>query len=482
MNAHDSVRMEDALLGLGYGQVDEPSAADLFLVNTCSIREKAEHKLMSLLGRLRPLKAARPHLVIVVAGCVAQQEGDRLLRKAPMVDLVIGPDNIPELPALLADIEQGAPPRARTVFDLDNPTFLPARQHSLGLQASTGLGTSLKAKYPEVSSFVTIMKGCDERCTYCIVPYTRGPERYRSADSIIDEVRTLSEAGVREITLLGQTVNSWYEPDAEQDKDMPSRTRSSEFASLLRRIAQEAPKLLRLRYTSPHPKHITPELIQAHADLELLPRHVHMPVQSGSNAVLKRMLRRYTREEYIDRVQALQNTPNLTLSTDIIVGFPGESEEDFESHPRSRSYCGFCLRVRVQILGTSLHTRTQTKNDVSEEEKDRRLQALLALVESQQQRHLHTLVGTKQKVLMEASDHGKGRSERNEIVHFDTPNIECTPGALLEVTIEEAYKHSLRGRVENVLVEAPVHPKVSAHLEPKRSLPIVSQSKSATAI
>ena len=246
MNMHDSRRIEEVLGAHGYSATDEAELADLILVNTCSVREKAEHKLMSLLGTLRPLKDARPGVLLAVAGCVAQQEGERLLRKAPYVDVVIGPDNIPELPSLVRAAEGGAPPAVRTVFDMDTPSFLHATPRGLGR---------------EVTAFVTVMKGCDERCTYCVVPHTRGPERYRAAGDIVDEVARLVDGGVREVTLLGQTVNSWYEP-GEGQRSRLEASRSA-FPALLRRIAREVPGLARLRYTSPHPRHLTDALVRS---------------------------------------------------------------------------------------------------------------------------------------------------------------------------------------------------------------------------
>ena len=312
MNVHDSRRIEEVLRHSGYREATEPALADLLVVNTCSVREKAEHKLMSLLGTFRPFKESQRGTVLAVAGCVAQQEGERLLKKAPFIDIVVGPDNIPELPALIRDVEQGAPPVARTVFDMDDPQFLRAQP---------------LAERREVTAYVTVMKGCDERCTFCIVPYTRGSERYRPADEIVEEIAGLVDGGVREVTLLGQTVNSWHEPgqaghiDEARSRISPS---SSEFPSLLRRIARETPELARLRYTSPHPRHVTPELVAAHAELDVLPKHVHLPVQSGSDRVLRRMARRYTADDYVARTDALKAArPGLTLSTDFIVGFPG---------------------------------------------------------------------------------------------------------------------------------------------------------------
>jgi tRNA-2-methylthio-N6-dimethylallyladenosine synthase len=439
MNVHDSRRIEEVLEAAGYAPTDESALADVVVVNTCSVREKAEHKLMSLLGTLRPLKDERPDAALVVAGCVAQQEGERLLKKAPHVDVVIGPDNIPDLPGLLRDADAGAPPTARTVFDLDDPRFLVA---------------SPRAGRPEVTAFVTTMKGCDERCTFCIVPTTRGSERYRPGDQIVDEVVRLVEGGVKEITLLGQTVNSWYEPERvtehkPRSKAAPSR---SAFAGLLRRIHEAAPALERLRYTSPHPRHLTPDLIAAHAELDVLASHLHLPVQSGSDRVLRRMSRRYSRAEYVERVSRLvREKPGLTLSTDMIVGFPGETEEDFRETLSLVREVGF-----VSLFGFKYSERPGVPalafgDDVPEEVKDERLARLFELAHELQTAHLRTLVGTEQRVLVEGKSKGgdtySGRTERNEIVHLEAPPGVDPTGHLVAVEILEPYRHSLRGRM-----------------------------------
>ncbi|HEY8426928.1 MAG TPA: tRNA (N6-isopentenyl adenosine(37)-C2)-methylthiotransferase MiaB [Sandaracinaceae bacterium] len=438
MNVHDSRRIEEVLRAAGWEPTDEAALAELIVFNTCSVREKAEHKLMSALGTVRPFKAERD-VVVAVAGCVAQQEGERLLARAPFVDVVIGPDNIPELPALVEHARNGGPPIARTVFDLDDPRFLSATP---------------SASRCEVTSYVTVMKGCDERCTFCVVPYTRGPERYRSADEIVAEVRALVAGGVREVTLLGQTVNSWFEPGS-------GGARTSQFASLLRRIAREVPELVRLRYTSPHPRHLTDELIAAHAELEVLPRHVHLPVQSGSDRVLKRMLRRYTREHYLARVAALREAvPGLTLSTDLIVGFPGETDEDFALTLSLIEEAGFVAAFAFKYSPRPNTPALKLGDDVPEHVKDERLQAVLARIEAQQSAHLASLVGTETEVLVEgpsAKGAGRftGRSSRNEIVHVVAPEGVDPTGRLVRVRIEEAFKHSLLGRMEGALWAAP---------------------------
>jgi tRNA-2-methylthio-N6-dimethylallyladenosine synthase len=439
MNVHDSRRIEEVLRQSGYREATEPALADLLIVNTCSVREKAEHKLMSLLGTFRPFKESQRGTVLAVAGCVAQQEGEKLQKKAPFVDIVLGPDNIPELPALIRDVEQGAPPVTRTVFDMDDPQFLRAKPH---------------ADRREVTAFVTVMKGCDERCTFCIVPYTRGSERYRPADEIVGEIAELVRGGVREVTLLGQTVNSWHEPgEAADAAKAASRTAasSSQFPSLLRRIAREVPELARLRYTSPHPRHITPELVAAHAELDVLPAHVHLPVQSGSDRVLRRMARRYTAEEYIARTDALKSARDgLTLSADFIVGFPGETEEDFEQTleliRRVRFVAAFAFKYSPRPYTPSL----KLGDDVPEDVKDDRLARLFTVVETQQRAHLHSLVGSDLQVLVEGPSPGdtgrfSGRSERNEIVHLIAPEGYDPTGELVTVTIDEPFRHSLSG-------------------------------------
>jgi tRNA-2-methylthio-N6-dimethylallyladenosine synthase len=452
MNEHDSTRMREVLERAGYTETGEVSAADLIVVNTCSVREKAEQKLRSELGRLAILKQERPHVVLAVAGCVAQQEGQKLLDRVPALDLVLGPDNIPELPKLLRELEGGSPPIVRTVHDVERPEFLRAEPK----KAST--------------AFVTVMKGCDERCSFCIVPHTRGPERYRPSSEVVAEVRALSEAGVGEITLLGQTVNSYRDPERAlgavtgsgeipwtETHPTTAREDESEFAALLRAIAAGAPKLKRLRYTSPHPRHLTMSLIRAHAELSVLARHAHLPVQSGSDRVLKRMIRRYSVAEYLERVAMLRSlVPGITLSTDVIVGFPGETRQDFQATLELVERVGF-----TGLFGFKYSVRPYTpaqklEDDVTEDEKNERLQLLLALASELRARHLATLVGTDQAVLCEGP--GKtgysGRSEQAEIVHFGAQRD--LSGELVNVRIVEAFKNSLLGELVDPTLRAPL--------------------------
>jgi tRNA-2-methylthio-N6-dimethylallyladenosine synthase len=433
MNVHDSDRMGETLARAGHTRADSIEEAKLVVFNTCSVREKAEQKLRSELGRFKHRKASEADFILAVSGCVAQQEGQALLKSVPHVDLVIGPDNIGELPSLLESIAHGSPPIARTVFDNEAPSFLTA----------TGAGET------PVSAFVTTMKGCDERCSFCIVPYTRGSERYRSAADILAEIELLCRAGAREITLLGQTVDSFRDPALPPPlSDDPDE---SQFPHLLEAIARRIPQLARLRYTSPHPRHLTPSLITAHATLPLLASHVHMPVQSGSDRILRRMIRRYTRAEYIARTQALKAAkPGLTLSTDIIVGFPGETREDFEATLSLVREVGF-----VSLFGFAYSQRPNTPalklaDDVPDEEKRSRLGELFAVADELTQAHLQTLLGTQQTILVEGPSKAnantlQGRTERNEIIHIAQDKELDLTGEIVEVRVDEVFRHSLSG-------------------------------------
>jgi tRNA-2-methylthio-N6-dimethylallyladenosine synthase len=464
MNVHDSRCIEDVLQASGGSLAAGVQDADLVVFNTCSVREKAEQKLRSEVGKLAVVKLSRPGLVVAVAGCVATQEAERLLARIRHIDLVVGPDNIPELPALVMEQLAGAPPVVRTQHDLAAPRFLTA---------------SPRPGEAPVVAFVTTMKGCDERCTFCVVPYTRGPERYRPAQEIVDEAKRFVLAGSREILLLGQTVNSFRDAELATVQSTAQRSApqeagesgESQFAQLLRLIAAEVPRydpehpeapgLVRLRYTSPHPRHVTESLVRAHAELDVLARHVHLPVQSGSDRVLRRMLRRYTRAEYLQRARRLTLArPGLTLSTDVIVGFPGETEEDFADTLSLVREVGF-----VSLFAFTYSPRPHTPalrlaDDIAESLKRERLARLFETANTMAAAYLSTLVGTRQWVLVEGpskSEAGKGetrafaaarvqgRTERNEIVHVQGPEVRSLVGQLVEVEITQAHGHSLAG-------------------------------------
>lgn len=477
MNQHDSERIGEVLREAGYVEASGPDSADVVVLNTCSVREKAEQKLRSEVGRVGLLKAENPRLVIAVAGCVAQEEGEKLLKRLPQIDILIGPDNISDLPSLLYEVEHGGVRQVRTEFDLEAPRFLSARPEARGVGAT---------------AFVTVMKGCNERCSFCIVPHTRGPERYRPAREIVAEIERLVLAGVREITLLGQTVNSYRDPEASlspaegaglhpfmETPRVKAHEDESEFPALLRAIAARVPELRRLRYTSPHPRHLTWSLILAHRDLPVLARHVHLPVQSGSDRVLKRMIRRYSVAEYRERVARLRaEVSGITLSTDVIVGFPGETAEDFERTLELVSDVGF-----TGLFGFKYSERPHTPSqrladDVPEAEKSARLERLFALSDGIRQRHLASLVGSDQDVLIEGR--GKngactGRTLRHEIVHVPL-DLEAV-GELVPVRITRAFKNSLEGEVDPSWLEAlralPARSRARALYSERRALPVV---------
>jgi tRNA-2-methylthio-N6-dimethylallyladenosine synthase len=464
MNVHDSDRMIEVLESHGWRPGASAADADLVVLNTCSVREKAEQKLRSEAGKLAKLKRERPDLVLCVAGCVAQQEGDKLLARIPHLDLVVGPDNLAEIPALVLAQRAGEPPVSRTVFDVEAPRFLAARPRP--------------GRAP-VSAFVTTMKGCDERCSFCVVPYTRGPERYRPAADIADEVVRWALAGAREVVLLGQTVDSFRDPALPLPaSDDPDETQFPELLRLLARAA-EGRGLARLRYTSPHPRHATASLARAHAELCVLARHVHLPAQSGSDRMLRRMIRRYTRAEYVERAARLQRArPGLTLSTDVIVGFPGETLADFEETLSLVREVGF-----TSLFGFKFSRRPHTPalrlaDDVPEEEKSERLARLFEVSEAQGRAHLARLVGTRQEVLLENDGEPRdeltlatGRSAQNEIVHVEVPPGRRCAGELVTVEIERANKHSLFARLAADLVAS--LPLGSRAMPKPRALPLV---------
>ncbi len=436
MNVHDSQRMGDILRTTGMHEADSPSDADLIVVNTCSVREKAEAKLDSELGQLKRLKKHSRPPVLAVAGCVARQRGQALLDRMPYVDIVLGPDRIQDLPALARAAADGAPPVVHTAFDIDSPTFL-------------RIGTSSSLGAP--SAFVAISKGCDERCSFCIVPSTRGPERHRPADEIVAEIDALVSGGAKEIVLLGQTVNGYRDPSgALADRRAGRGIASSDFPALLRRIADQVPALKRLRYTSPHPRYFDRSLADAHRDLDVLCRHVHMPVQSGSDPVLRRMLRRHSRQEYLESVRMLREArADMTFGTDLIVGFPGETDDDFAqtlSLMREVRFAGvFAFKYSPRPDTAAL----KLDGELPDEVKSDRLARLFELSDDLLAAHFATLVGTVQHVLVEeqgprGDGRLSGRTERNEIVHLPAG---LALGDIVPVRIQRAFRHSLEGVV-----------------------------------
>jgi tRNA-2-methylthio-N6-dimethylallyladenosine synthase len=425
MNFHDSERLTGLLEEEGYERAPDESTADLLVVNTCSVRERAEDKLYARLAELGPGSArARPDRVIAVAGCVAQQEGQRLLERAPHVDAIVGTQRLRRLPALLADVDLGRAPRVDTDPHDDVSFPLGVARHS-----------------DPVRAWVTIIEGCNEFCSFCVVPYTRGHERMRPAAAILAEVAEAVRTGHVEVQLLGQIVNHYQAPDDPR----------CDFAGLLERVnAVEGVK--RIRFASPHPRHVTDRLVAAMRDLPKVCKHLHLPVQSGSNAVLRAMRRRYTREQYIEGIDRLRaSVADIEISTDVIVGFPGETEADFERtldllrRVGFQSLYSFKYSARPNTLA-----RKRLYDDVPESEKTRRIMALQALQrEIQTDRH-RRYVGSTCEVLVDSlsrrgpSDLG-GRTSGNVVVSF--PGRSDWLGRLVAVGITEATPHGLRGRL-----------------------------------
>jgi len=392
MNVYDSDRMTDALAGAGYEATDRPEGADLIILNTCHIRERAAEKVYSELGRLRALKEERARAglptMVAVAGCVAQAEGAEIIHRASVVDLVFGPQTYHELPALLARaavqpgvVETGMP--AEDKFER-LPVPAPARAASRGH-----------------SAFLTVQEGCDKFCTFCVVPYTRGAESSRPVRQILAEAERLAEAGVREITLLGQNVNAYHgRGDDGQDWSL---------ARLLGRLA-EIPGLFRLRYTTSHPRDMADDLIAAHRDLAALMPFLHLPVQSGSDAVLKRMNRRHGRAEYLRLVERIRAArPDIALSSDFIVGFPGESEEDFAATLDLVEEVGFAQTFSFKYSPRPGTPAADLEGQVGEEIKTERLHRLQALLARQQAAFNLKTVGRTLDVLLERDGRHPGQ-------------------------------------------------------------------------
>jgi len=424
MNVNDSERIVTMLADLGYRITTDASKADMVLLNTCSVRGGAEEKVYKRLANLRPLKKAKPALIMGVGGCVAQQEGDVLLQKFPWLDLVFGTHNLHLLVDMVRCAEQGER-RCETAF-IDNEQrldlFPPVK------------GTS------RLSSFVTVMQGCDNFCSYCIVPYVRGREISRRSADILAEVRELADSGVLEVVLLGQNVNS-YGLKAEGEPT---------FAQLIRQVA-EIDGIRRIRFTTSHPKDMSDDLIACFGDVPKLCGQIHLPVQSGSDAVLKRMNRGYTRQGYLERIRALKAVrPGIAITGDLIVGFPGETEEDFEQT------VSLVEEVRYSDLFFFVYSPrpgTKAANLAEELTRDQKVQRLERLLDVQKRitREIgDSFLGTIQPVLVEGE--GKrtgqvsGRMDSGRIVNF--PGQPDLIGQFVDVRIVKVYQNSLLGELQ----------------------------------
>ncbi len=436
MNVYDSARMVEALRPMGYEPTRDASQADLVLLNTCSVREKPVQRVIGELGHYRQLKRLRPGVVLGVGGCVATQEKGALLEKVPHLDLVFGPDQIGKLPEL---VERVIRDRERIA---DVKFTDPASYVFLDADPATPTTAS------RASALVTVMKGCDNVCSFCVVPYVRGREVSRPIPEVVGEVsRLVAERGVREVTLLGQNVNSY-------GKGLPG---TPTFDELLRAV-DAVPGLERLRYTTSHPKDFDEPLARAHGELRTLCEHIHLPVQSGSDGILDRMRRRYDRAEYLDRVaMARRYQPAALFSTDIIIGFPGETETDFEATLSLMREVGYTQSFSF-IFSPRPHTAAQRYvDDVPYAEKVKRLEAVQALQRELTGARLRTLEGRIVEVLVEgpsktASGRLTGRTRGNEVVNFDLTvpvEPELLPvGQLTQVRIVRAHTHWLEGTAD----------------------------------
>ncbi len=427
MNEYDSGRIADVLReSEGVTAVQQPEEADLIVFNTCSVREKAQEKVFADLGRIRHLKQARPGVMIAVGGCVASQEGAGIVARAPYVDVVFGPQTLHRLPELLARRRASGQPQVDIAFpEIEKFDHLPPAR-AAGAQA-----------------FVSIMEGCSKYCSFCVVPYTRGEEISRPFEDVVSEVGELASQGVMEVTLLGQNVNAWRAAIGGADAD---------FAELLHYLS-DIPGIERIRYTTSHPREFTQRLIDAHALLPKLAPQVHLPVQSGSDRVLAAMKRGYTALEYRSIVRRLRKArPDVSLSSDFIVGFPGETEADFEATlalARDLEFDGAFSFLYSRRPGTPA---AELADDVAAEEKSARLQRLQALLEDQARKLSEAMVGSTQRVLVEglskkSRDELSGRTANNRIVNF--PGPARLTNSYVEVRVTAALHHSLRGELVN---------------------------------
>ncbi len=433
MNEYDSDKMADVLgAAQGYEPTQNVDEADLILFNTCSVREKAQEKVFSDLGRVKHLK--KKGVLIGVGGCVASQEGEEIIKRAPFVDVVFGPQTLHRLPQLLEERERQARPQVDIRFpEIEKFDHLPP------------------AKVDGASAFVSIMEGCSKYCSYCVVPYTRGEEFSRPFEDVLVEIAGLADQGVKEVTLLGQNVNAYRGPMGDSGE-------IADFALLLEYVA-EIPGIERIRYTTSHPNEFTPRLIEAYARLPKLVSHLHLPVQHGSDKILMAMKRGYTAMEYKSTIRKLRAIrPDLSLSSDFIVGFPGETEDDFEKMMKLITDVGYDTSFSFIFSPRPGTPAANLADDTPHEVKLKRLQHLQATIEENVQRISASRVGTVQRILVTGPSKKNpqelmGRTECNRIVNFNGgPNGSRLVGQMLDVTVTQALPHSLRGEV--VLQEA----------------------------
>jgi tRNA-2-methylthio-N6-dimethylallyladenosine synthase len=426
MNEYDSDKMADVLAAAeGFETTDDPEQADVILFNTCSVREKAQEKVFHDLGRIRPLKQARPGLIIGVGGCVASQEGAAIVARAPYVDLVFGPQTLHRLPQMIRARRSSGKPQVDISFpEIEKFDNLPP------------------ARVEGCTAFVSIMEGCSKYCSFCVVPYTRGEEVSRPFDDVLTEAAGLAEQGVKEITLLGQNVNAY--------RGSMSDAEVADLALLLDYLA-EVPGIERLRYTTSHPKDFSERLIGAHARIPQLVSHVHLPVQSGSDRVLSAMKRGYTALEYKSIIRRLRAArPDAAISSDFIVGFPGETDEDFEQTLQLVEDIGFDSSFSFMYSPRPGTPAASLPNQVPQATKQARLARLQARLEAQALAISSRMVGSIARILVEGPakknpEELAGRTSNNLMVNFRGP--QRLVGQMTDVRITKAMSHSLRGEM-----------------------------------
>ena len=427
MNEYDSARMQDLLVDShGLEPTDREEEADVILLNTCSIREKAQEKVFHQLGRWKPLKQNKPDLIIGVGGCVASQEGAEIGKRAPFVDLVFGPQTLHRLPEMLEE--------RRSSGDLVVDVSFPEIEKFDRLPEPSVDGPT---------AFVSVMEGCSKYCSFCVVPYTRGEEVSRPLDDVIAEVAGLAAQGVREVNLLGQNVNAYRGESHEGD--------IVDFAELLHYVAA-IPGIDRIRYTTSHPVEFSDALVQAYAEIPELVDHLHLPVQAGSDRVLAAMKRGHTALEYKSTIRKLRKVrPDISLSSDFIIGFPGETEQDFAATMKLIDDIGFDASFSFIYSARPGTPAADLTDDTDEETKKSRLHVLQARINQQAQEISRRMVGTTQRILVTGpsrKDPGQlqGRTENNRVVNFHTDDHSLI-GHFVDVTIGEALPNSLRGEI-----------------------------------
>ena len=424
MNEYDSNRMLDSLNDShGVVATTDETDADIILLNTCSVREKAQEKVFSQLGRWKRFKDKNPDLVIGVGGCVASQEGEAIMKRAPYVDMVFGPQTLHRLPKMYDDVKKSKSSSVDITFpEIEKFDALP------------------KPKVEGVTAFVSIMEGCSKYCSFCVVPYTRGEEFSRPFDDVIAEVYTLAEQGIREVTLLGQNVNAYW--GAMHDGSM------ADFALLIRYVA-EIEGIERIRYTTSHPLEFTDSLINVYADVPKLVDHLHLPVQSGSDRILAAMKRRYKASDYIEIIEKIRKVrPNISMSSDFIIGFPGETDQDFEDTMQLIETIGYDLSFSFIYSPRPGTPASDLEDDVPMDVKKARLQRLQNRITEMAMEISNNMVGTVQTLLVDRAARKdatqiSGRTENNRVVNFDGDH--SLIGQFVDVKITEALPNSLRG-------------------------------------